>query len=88
MKRKIAAGIALSMSLAFAGATAAHPGEGRGMQHGMRGGMEHGMRGQGEGRGHEMTAEERTAFHEKMRNATPEERCKLADARRAEMHKR
>lgn len=103
MKRsqKIATGIALSLSLGLASAVYAHPGQTGGgmgpgahggMQHGMKGGMEHGgMRGMGEGRGHGpqgMTAEERAAFREKMQNATPEERRQLADARRAEMHKR
>jgi hypothetical protein len=35
-----------------------------------------------------MTPEERAAFIEKMRNATPEERQKLIEANRAEMQKR
>lgn len=66
---------------------------GHGKQHGMRRGAERGeMRGHGEGQAQHgpqgMSAEERAAFHEKMRNATPEERRKLADARRAEMHQR
>lgn len=103
MKRsqKIATGIALSLSLGLASAVYAQPGQmgggmgpgaQGGMQHGMKGGMEHGgMRGNADSRGHGpqgMTSEERAAFREKMQNATPEERRKLADARRAEMHRR
>lgn len=102
MKRSqiIATGIALSLSLGLASTVYAQfgqmgggmgPGAQGGMQHG-KGGMEHGgMRGKAQAHGHGsqgMTAEERAAFHEKMQNATPEERRKLADARRAEMHKR
>ena len=99
--QKLAAGIAVSLALALSASAYAHPGEGRGMGQHSQSGMQHegghGMhqgerRGHGEGRGqhgaHGMSAEERAAFHEKMRNATPEERRKLADARRAEMHQR
>jgi len=92
--RKIAIGAAAALGLA-AGVVIAHPGQmGSGM--GMRGpmaGMQHGPMG---GKGHGsmggqqlMTPEERSAFQEKMRNAkTPEERQKLAESQRAEMHKR
>jgi hypothetical protein len=62
-----------------------------GMQYGMMGGgMGPGaMAGYGAGYGAQlMTPEERTAFREKMRNATPEERQKLAEANHAEMQKR
>ena len=99
-KHTIAAAVA-ALSLGIATAASAHPGEtgGRegshahgGMHHGMKGGMEHGaMHGHAEGRGHgaqPMTQEERTAFHEKMRNASPEERRTLAQSMRAEMQKR
>jgi TRAP-type C4-dicarboxylate transport system substrate-binding protein len=64
-----------------------------GMQHGAKGGTGHGPMGAGAA-GHGtaqqlMTPEERTALHEKMRNAaTPEERQKLAEATRTEMQKR
>lgn len=71
-----------------------------GMQHGMQGGMQHGVQGgqgpggmghgqAGHGAGAQlMTPEERAALQEKMRNATPEERQKIAEATRAEMRKR
>lgn len=63
-----------------------------GMQHGTKGGMEHGGMGggaAGHGAGQQlMTPEERTALQEKMRNATPEERQKIAEATRTEMQKR
>lgn len=100
MKRsnKIAAVVIASLGLGLAGATAyAHPGSmgggmGPGMMGGMHGGMGAGMSGHGSGpmAGQQlMTPEERTAMHEKMRNAaTPEERQKIAEANRAEMQKR
>ena len=99
--RKIAIGAAAALGLA-AGVVIAHPGQmggamGKqgpmaGMQHGQMGGMQHGpMGGMGQGRmgaQHSMTPEERSAFQEKMRNAkTPEERQKIAESQRAEMHK-
>ena len=63
-----------------------------GTHHGTKGGSEHrGMQGHEQGSGHGpqlMTPEERTAFHEKMHNATPEERQKLVQTMRSEMHKR
>jgi hypothetical protein len=63
-----------------------------GMQHSMKGGMGHGAAGHGAGdRGaanQMMTPDERTALREKMRNATPEERQKIADATRAQMQAR
>jgi hypothetical protein len=74
-----------------------HKMEGKGHGHGMEGkGHGHGMEGKGHGhRGGSgpmaqlMTPEERTAMHEKMRNAaTPEERQALREANRAEMQKR
>lgn len=92
--RKIAIGAAAALGLA-AGVVIAHPGgmggamgkQGpmAGMQHGQMGGMGHGPKsGQGL-----MTPEEHSAFQEKMRNAkTPEERQKIAESQRAEMHKR
>lgn len=101
--RKIAIGAAAALGLA-ASVVIAHPGQmGGGMgMHGQMGGM--GMHGQMGGMGHGpmggmgqgpmggqqlMTPEERSAFQEKMRNAeTPEERQKLAESQRAEMHKR
>lgn len=98
MKRshKIAAGIAVSLSLGLATAAFAQMGGGAGpymrggMQYGMMGGMGPGaMAGSGGGHGMQlMSPEERTAFREKMRNATPEERQKLAEATRADMQKR
>ena len=99
--RKIAIGAAAALGLA-AGVVIAHPGQmgggmGKqgpvaGMQHGQMGGMQHGQMG---GMGHGavggqqlLTPEERSAFQEKMRNAkTPEERQKIAESQRAEMHK-
>ena len=71
-----------------------------GQQHGMNGGMQKGMHGgngpaamqhgMGQQAGQQlMTAEERTAHQEKMRNAkTPEERQQIAAATRTEMQKR
>jgi len=103
MKRshKIAAGIALSLSLGLATAVYAQPGQmGAGAGQHMKGGMQHGMKGgmgpgamgdRAAGQGHGaplMSPEERAALHEKMRTATPEERQQLAAATRAEMHKR
>lgn len=100
--RKIAIGAAAALGLA-AGVVIAQPGQmggamGKhgqmaGMQHGQMGGMGHGpMGGMGKGRmgGQQlMTPEERSALQEKMRSAkTPEERQKIAEAQRAEMHKR
>jgi hypothetical protein len=83
MKRshKAAAGIVAALSLGVAAAAFAQPGpmgDGSG-QHGKMGGMQHGAMGHGSaGKGaaqSRMTSEERTARHEKMRNAqTPEER--------------
>jgi hypothetical protein len=97
MKRshKTAAGIAAALSLGVAAAAFAQPGpmgDGNG-PHGKMGGMHHGAMGHGSaGMGAAqslMTSEERTALHEKMRNAqTPEERQKLAQATREEMQKR
>lgn len=104
MKRshKIATGIALSLSLGLAASVFAHPGQssggmGQGMQHGAQagqghGGMQHGMK-DGIKHGAQaaqqlMTPEERTALREKMRNAAPEERQKIASATRTEMQKR
>jgi TRAP-type C4-dicarboxylate transport system substrate-binding protein len=62
------------------------------MQHSMKGKMEHGAKGQRAGnRGAAyqlMTPEERTALQEKMRNATPEERQKIAEATRTQMQAR
>lgn len=77
------------------------PGAQSGMQHGTKGGMGHGGMG-GENHGamgagaagphagqQLMTPEERTAIRDKMRRAaTPEERQKIAEATRTEMHKR
>jgi len=100
--RKIAIGAAAALGLA-AGVVIAHPGQmGGGMgEHGPMGGMGHGpmagmqhgpMAGMGQGPmgGQQLlTPEERSAFQEKMRNAkTPEERQKIAEAQRTEMHKR
>jgi len=80
-----------------------HGGQNRmeGMKHGRMQGMKHGEsqagHGKAEGRGPRgaeggqslMSPEERTAFRDKMRNAsTPEERQQLAQANRAEMEKR
>ena len=63
-----------------------------GMQHSMKGGMGHGAKGHAAGdRGASnqmMTPEERTALREKMRNATPEERQKIADATHTRMQAR
>lgn len=103
MKRshKTAAGIVAALSLGVAVAAFAQPGpigEGNGphgeagMPHGGMGGMQHGAMGQGAtgmGAGHPlMTPEEHTALREKMHNATPEERQKLAQSTRDEMHQR
>jgi hypothetical protein len=85
-------GIGTSLSLVIAATAAyAHPGQmgsgsGAGMQHGMSGGMGHDAMGhKAKGR----TLEERTALHEKMRNAkTPEERQQIASEARAAMQKR
>ena len=100
--RKIAIGAAAALGLA-AGVVIAHPGQmggamGKhgpmgGMGHGPMAGMQHGpMAGMGQGPmgGQQLlTPEERSAFQEKMRNAkTPEERQKIAEAQRTEMHKR
>jgi len=59
----------------------------RGAQHGMQGSRGPGAMGHGAG-AQLMTPEERTALQEKMRNATPEERQKIAEATRTEMQKR
>lgn len=103
MKRsyKTVSAVVLSLGLGFGVAAYAEqgqmgsgmgPGMRDGMQHDIKGGMGHGgMTGGAEGRmpGHQlMTPEERTALRDKMRNATPEERQKLAAATHAEMHKR
>jgi Spy/CpxP family protein refolding chaperone len=88
MKRshKLAAGLIASLGLGLAAAAVyAHPGA-------MEGGMGHGAMGHG-GTGPQagqqlMTPEERTAMHEKMRNATSEERKKFAAEMRSEMQKR
>jgi hypothetical protein len=104
MKRtqKFAVGFAAAAVLAVAAGTAyAHPGMGGGMGYGMGWGgmgrmgqgygpMGYGPMGYGAGAGQElMTLEERTAFVEKMRNATTfEERQKLAAENRSEVQKR
>ena len=101
MKRstKIAAAIAASLTLGLGTAVYAHqgtPGAGHGkgatQKHAMKGGMGHGATGHEAGnRGAAnqlMTTEERTALREKMRNATPEERQKIAEATRAQMQAR
>jgi len=98
MKRshKIATGIALSLSLGLVTGVFAHPGEmgadaGQHMKGGMKDGMGPGAMGPASGRGHRvqlMSPEERATLREKMHNATPEERQKLAATTRAEMHKR
>jgi hypothetical protein len=63
-----------------------------GMPHHGMGGMQHGamgQRGAGMDAAHSlMTPEERTALRDKMHNATPEERQKLAQATRDQMQKR
>ena len=91
MKRStgIAVGIATSLALGLGTAAYAHQGEKGdgahargGMQHGMKGGMGHGAANQ------LMTPEERTALREQMRNATPDERSKMADATHAKMQAR
>jgi hypothetical protein len=103
MKRsyKTATAVVLSLGLGLGAAAYAEPGQmGSGMGPGMQGGMQHdmkggmghgGMTGGAEGRISEhqlMTPEEHTALRDKMRNATPEERQKLAATTHAEMHKR
>lgn len=80
-KHGIAAGIVLALGLATAGVYA-HPEGKDGAQEHRHGAMHHGAQG-----GAHMSPEERAAFHEKMRNTSPEERQKLAQARRAEMHR-
>jgi hypothetical protein len=100
---KFAAGVIASLGLGIAAAVAyASPEQmGGGMGSHMKGGMQHGATGGaqhagmgagagGHGAGQQlMTTEERTALHEKMRNAgTPEERQKIAAENRAEMQKR
>lgn len=102
---KFAAGVVAALGLGIAVAAAyANPGQmgggmgphmqggmPHGMQHVSQGGMQHGMQGgMRHGAGQQlMTPEERTALHEKMRNAkTPEERQKIAEATRTEMQKR
>jgi hypothetical protein len=100
--QKLAVGFVAAAVLALAAGTAyAHPGMGGGMGHGMGWGgmgrmepgygpMGHGPMGYGAGAAQQLlTPEERTAFVEKMRNATSfEERQKLAAANRAEIQKR
>jgi len=82
---QVVAGIAAALGLALAGAAFAHPEGMQGMQHGMMGGTGHAGMGMGPS---SMTPEERSAFHEKMRNAkTPEERQKLAKERAATLPK-
>lgn len=101
MKRwsKIAVGIAAALTLGVGTAVNAHqggPGAGAhakgGMQQGMKGGMGHGATGHGVGgpgaANQLMTPEERTALQEKMRNATPEERQKIAEATHTQMQAR
>jgi Spy/CpxP family protein refolding chaperone len=92
--RKIAIGAAAALGLAAA-VVIAQPGQMGGAMgmHGPMAGMQNGpMGGMGQGPmgGQQlMTPEERSAFQEKMRNAkTPEERQKIAESQRAEMHKR
>lgn len=104
MKKLIVSAVLVTAALA-ATPLLAHPGAmGPGMQggeqHGMKGGMQHGVRdgsgpaamqhGMGQQAGRQlMTAEERTALQEKMRNAkTPEERQQIAAATHTEMQKR
>lgn len=102
--RKIIAGLVAAASLMITAAVYAHPGGmGQGMgEGGMGHGHGHAMTGHGMGHGASgsasaapgaarqlMTPDERAAMHEIMRSAkTPEERQKLAEANRAEMHKR
>ena len=88
MKRshKLAAGFIASLGLGLAAAAVyARPG-------GMEGDMHHGAMGRagiGQQAGQQlMTPEERTAMHEKMRNATPDERKKFAAEMHSEMQKR
>jgi hypothetical protein len=101
MKRssKIAVGIAAALTLGLGTAVSANqagPGPGAhakgGMQHSMKGGMgHHGMRHEAGDRGAAnqlMTPEERTALREKLRNAAPEERQKIAQTTRAQMQAR
>jgi len=88
MKRshKLAAGFIASLGLGLAAvAVYAHPG---GMEERMgHGAMGHG--GMGPRAGQQlMTPEERAGIQEKMRNATPEERKKIATETRSEMQKR
>jgi len=97
--QKLALGIIASLGLGIAVATAhAHPGDmGGGMgptagiQHGAQGDMQHGNMGGTEnggmgGAGRQfMTPEGRTALRDRMRNATPEERQKIAESTMAEM---
>ena len=91
---KAAAVVAAMLGLGATGMALAHSGSmGTGMGGGMMGGMRPGMMHGGFAGGTQsqqlMTPEERSAFHEKMRNAkTPEERQKLAEANRAEIEKR
>jgi hypothetical protein len=80
-KHGIAAGIVLALGLATAGVYA-HPEAKDGVEQHRHGATHHGAQG-----AQHMSGEARAAFHEKMRNATPEERQKLAQARRAEMHR-
>ena len=80
MKRshKVAAGVVAALSLGVAAAVFAHPGPiGGGMGPAMKGGMGHGRMAGGPA-GH-------AAGQQLM---TPEERQKLAEGTRAEMHKR
>ncbi len=98
--KKLMAGSLLVSAVLAATPLLAHPGAmGGGMgpgamggsQQGMQGQMQHGMRvAQGPQAAQQlMTAEERTALQEKMRNAkTPEERQQIAAATRTEMQKR
>jgi hypothetical protein len=103
MKRsyKTATAVVLTLGLGLTAAAYAQQGQmGSGMGPGMQGEMKHdmkgsmghgGMTGGAEGRmpGNQlMTPEERTALRDKMRNATPEERQKLAATTHAEMQKR
>ncbi len=99
MKKLMAGSLFVTAALAAA-PLLAHPGAmGGGMGPGMMDGSQHGMQGQAQqgprgARGPQaaqqlMTAEERTALQEKMRNAkTPEERQQIAAATHTEMQKR
>ena len=93
-------GVAVATAYANPGQMGSEMGPQGSMQHGTKGGMQHGTKGSmqhgamgggaaGQGAGQQlMTPEEWTALQEKMRNATPEERQKIAHATHTEMQKR